>query len=90
MGRHTIYIVLIFVKYLELYITLFVNCINITSSFFKMRGTHQISERGLFNDPYPMQLEGRESLCQVAELIFVDTVRDLIDSDKKSNVNSTE
>ena len=31
-----------------------------------------------------------ESLCQVIELIFVDTVCDLIDSDHKSNVNSTD
>ena len=45
---------------------------------------------GLFNDPYLTQQVGRDSLCQVAKLIFVDTVRDLIYSDKNPNVNSTD
>ena len=37
-----------------------------------------------------MQQVGRESLCQVIKLIFVDIVRDFIDSDQNSNVNSTD
>ena len=37
-----------------------------------------------------MQQKGRESLCQVAELIFVDTLCDLIDSDHNSNINLTD
>ena len=46
---------------------------------------------GLFNDPFPMQLVGRQSLCQVAELVFVGTICDLIDSDQNnSNLSSTE
>ena len=48
------------------------------------------TRRSPFNDPYPTQQVGRESLCQVVELIFVDTVCDLIDSDQNSNVNSTD
>ena len=45
---------------------------------------------GLFNDPFPMQLVGRESLCQFAKLIFVGMICDLIDLDQNSNVSSTE
>ena len=45
---------------------------------------------GLFNKLFPMQQVGRESLRQVAELIFVDTVRDLIDSEQNSNINSMD
>ena len=45
---------------------------------------------GLFNDPFPTQLVGRESLCQVAKLVFVCTIRDLIDSDQYSNISLTE
>ena len=37
-----------------------------------------------------MQQIGRESLCQVVELIFIDTVRDLIDSEQNSNINLTD
>ena len=41
------------------------------------------TRRILFSDPYyPMQQVCRESLCQVVELIFIDTVHDLIDSEK--------
>ena len=47
------------------------------------------TRRILFSDPYPMQRVGRELLCQVVELIFIDTVYDLIDSDQNSNVNLT-
>ena len=39
------------------------------------------TRQGFFNDPYPTQLVGRMSLCQVAELVFVDTICDLIDID---------
>ena len=46
---------------------------------------------GLFNDPFPTQLVGRQSLCQVTELVFVDMIRDLIDSDQNnSNFSLTE
>ena len=45
---------------------------------------------GLFNDPFPTQQVGRESLCQVAKLFYIDTVCDLIDSDQYSNVSSTD
>ena len=48
------------------------------------------TRRILFNDQYPTQQVGRELLCQVVELIFIDTVRDLIDSDQNSNINSTD
>ena len=48
------------------------------------------TRRIIFSDPYPTQQVGRESLCQVVELIFIDTVRDLIDSEQNSNVNSTD
>ena len=45
----------------------------------------------LFNYPFPTQLVGRLSLCQVAELALVDTVRDLTDiNHKHSNVSSME
>ena len=38
-----------------------------------------------------MQLVGRASLCQVSELVFVDTICDLIDKDQNySNVSSME
>ena len=41
--------------------------------------------------PNPTQVVGRESLCQVAELVFIDTVCDLMDIDKNySNVSLTE
>ena len=41
----------------------------------------------LFGVPYPTREVGRESLCQVVELIFVDTVRELMDLEQNSNVN---
>ena len=44
----------------------------------------------LFGVPFPTREVGRESLCQVVELIFIDTVRELIDLEQTSNVNSTE
>ena len=47
--------------------------------------------QGLFDDPFPSQLVGRASLCQVAELALVSTVRDLTDIDQNySNVSLTE
>ena len=47
--------------------------------------------QGLFDDPFPTQLVGRMSLCQVAELALVSTVRDLTDIDQNySNVSLTE
>ncbi len=49
------------------------------------------TRQGLFNYPFPMQLVGRASLCQVAELVFIDTICDLIDKDQNySNISSTE
>ena len=45
----------------------------------------------LVNDPFPTQLVGRLSLCQVAELALVDSVCDLTDiNHNHSNVSSTE
>ena len=44
----------------------------------------------MFGVPYPTGEVGRESLCQVLELIFVDTVRELIDLEQNSNVNSMD
>ena len=49
-----------------------------------------IPEWGCLTTPIPTQQVRRESLCQVAKLIFIDTVRDLIDSDQNSNISSTE
>ena len=47
--------------------------------------------QGLFNDPFPTQLLGRLSLCQVTELALVDSVCDLTDiNHNHSNVSSTE
>ena len=43
----------------------------------------------LFGAQYPTREVGRESLCQVVELISVDTVRELIDLEQNANVNST-
>ena len=61
--------------------------IHIFSECVAMANTRQ----GLFNDPFPMQLVGRMSLGQVAELVFVDMIRDLIDIDQNySNVCSKE
>ena len=61
--------------------------IHIFSEFVAMANTRQ----GLFNNPFPTQLVGRESLCQVSELVFVDTIHDLIDKNQNySNVSSTE
>ena len=49
------------------------------------------TRQGLFNDPYSTQLIGRLSLCQVAELALVDSVRNLTDiNHNHSNVSSTE
>ena len=48
------------------------------------------TRRILFSDPYPTQQVGRESLCKVVELIFIDTVCNLIDSEQNFNVNSTD
>ena len=48
------------------------------------------TRRILFSDPYPMQQVGRESLCHVVELIFIDTVHNLIDSEQNSNINSMD
>ena len=49
------------------------------------------TQQGLFNYPFPLQLVGRVSLCQVSELVFVDTVCDLIDKDQNySNISLTE
>ena len=42
----------------------------------------------MFGAQYPTREVGRESLCQVVELISIDTVRDLIDLEKNANVNS--
>ena len=44
----------------------------------------------LFGVPYPTQEVGRESLCQVMELIYVDTVRELIDLEQNSNINTMD
>ena len=45
----------------------------------------------LFNSPFPTQQLGRMSLCQVAELALVDSVRDLTDIDQDySNVSLSE
>ena len=44
----------------------------------------------LFGVPYPTREVGRESLCQVVELILVDTVRELTDLEQNSNVNSMD
>ena len=44
----------------------------------------------LFGVPFPTREVGRESLCQVVELIFIDTVCKLIDLEQTSNINSTE
>ena len=47
--------------------------------------------QGLFDDPFPTQLVGRMSLCQVAELALVSTVLNLTDIDQNySNVSLTE
>ena len=49
------------------------------------------SRQGLYNNPYPTQVVGRESLCKVAELALLDTVCDLTDINQNySNVSSTE
>ena len=61
--------------------------IHIFSECVAMADTRQ----GLFNDPYPTQLVGRMSLCQVSELVFVDTICDLIDIDQNySNISLKE
>ena len=47
-----------------------------------------VTRQGLFNNPFPTQQVGRMSLCQVAELALVGTVRDLTDIDHNySNVS---
>ena len=43
----------------------------------------------LFGAQYPTKEIGRESLCQVIELISIDTVCELIDLEQNANVNST-
>ena len=43
----------------------------------------------LFGAQYPTKEVGRESLCQVIELILVDTVCKLIDLEQNAKVNST-
>ena len=51
----------------------------------------QTQDRGYLITPFPTQLVGRTSLCQVSELVFVDTICDLIDKDQNySNVSLTE
>ena len=61
--------------------------IHIFSECVAMATTRQ----GLFNYPYPTQLVGRTSLCQVSMLVFVDSICDLIDKDPNySNVSSME
>ena len=45
----------------------------------------------LFNDSYPTQLMGQQSLCQVSELALHGSIQDLIErTDQNSNVCSTE
>ena len=45
----------------------------------------------LFNDSYPTQLMGQQSLCQVSELALHGSIQDLIErTDKNSNVCSME
>ena len=61
--------------------------IHIFSECVAMANTRQ----GLFNNPFPMQLVGRESLCQVSKLVFVDMICDLIDKNQNySNISLTE
>ena len=52
--------------------------IHIFSECVAMATTRQ----GLLNDPYLSQQVGRTSLCQVSELVFVDSICDLIDKDQ--------
>ena len=45
----------------------------------------------LFNDTYPTQSMGQQSLCQVSELALCGSIQDLIErTDQNSNVRSTE
>ena len=45
----------------------------------------------LFNDSYPTQLMGQQSLCQVTELALHGSIQDLIErTDQNSNICSTE
>ena len=61
--------------------------IHIFSECVAMATTRQV----LFNDPYPTQQVGRLSLCQVSQLVFVDSICDLIDKDQNySNISLTE
>ena len=46
------------------------------------------TRQGLFNCPFPTQLVGRASLCQVSKLVFVDTICDLIDKDQNYSIVS--